>query len=392
MGGIRGCSKENWTRDVSQVVLKMSIASPILADIAPRDRVLDAAMTLEQERAQKSARRKALLVALLVHVIVGLLATLAVVVVGQKSGAPVIQAVSAPEASASEEATKVFKTNPVVETTRAAAVAPNVFTAAAVSPIAMPDMDESLSEPDMGFGSADLGIGFENVGMSAGGAASFFGIEAPVKSVVLVIDTSSSMPKQCGPQGIAAIRKEIKRVLDSLSPDARFNIICYGNDADRFSQRLVDATPAERKAANRFMAGYFGAGPWLRTRVGEYGRKNRDPQGIKYYPITPDDIRELNNTSGGSRIELGLLAAFEMKPETIFVLSDGAPSVKRGKKRLNHDALLKLIDQAAEKEFKGSTPRPQINTVSINGLGQDFLTKIAKTFDGKHRDIRPKTL
>jgi len=236
------------------------------------------------------------------------------------------------------------------------------------------------------------GMGFGDVGDGFGGAK-FMGLKGGGKNIVLVIDTSSSMPRNCGENGIKAIRREISKTINGFTKGTHFNIICYANDADAFRKDSVPATKENKLAAIKFMQIYFDQSRMNRTRTQSFGGDSggaKDPSGIPYVPIYPEMVEGLEGTSGGSRIELGVVAAMERMPSTIFVLSDGDPNTRRGNRPVDHGELVELIKKNYSRIYKGR--KLTINTLSIRNLGENFLRKISGAFNGRHRKINPGKL
>lgn len=244
------------------------------------------------------------------------------------------------------------------------------------------------------------GAGF-GPGSGAGFTASFLGMISSGNNIIFCIDTSGSMRTNLKPEGIAAVRRELKRVITGLPANTNFNLICFGTSGDVFKEKSVPATTENKNEATRFLEGYYGGGSadFGRTRTEKYGRKGEDSQGIKYVPLQPNDVKELAGTEGGSRIDLAMVAAFERKPTTIYVLSDGAPGTKDPKDDGPMDKR-KLIDLIHEKykTMMGSTSKLQVNTISIftgddeGKDGEKFLKDLARKFDGKHSTVKPDKL
>lgn len=244
------------------------------------------------------------------------------------------------------------------------------------------------------------GAGF-GPGSGAGFTASFLGMISSGNNIIFCIDTSGSMRTNLKPEGIAAVRRELKNVITGLQPNTNFNLICFGTTGDIFKEKSVPATTENKNEAIRFLEGYYGGGSsdFGRTRTEKYGRKGEDSQGIKYVPLQPGDVKELAGTEGGSRIDLAMVAAFERKPSTIYVLSDGAPGTKDPKDDGPMDKR-KLIDLIHDKYkvIMGSTGKLQVNTISIETgdaggeEGEKFLRDLARKFGGKHNVVKPNKL
>jgi hypothetical protein len=101
------------------------------------------------------------------------------------------------------------------------------------------------------------------------------------KSIVYVLDRSSSM----GLDGrLARACDAVRASLDQLNVDCRFQIVAYNGGATSFSTQLVEATPANRERASR----------WLKDLVAE----------------------------GRSEHRIGLREALWLHPNAVFLLTD----------------------------------------------------------------------
>lgn len=256
-----------------------------------------------------------------------------------------------------------------------------------VSAIPMPIVEE-FTEDTVNFGSGfgeGMGSGMGGFG-GTGQGGSFFGTPSAGKSVILVIDVSTSMDRECGANGIAAIRSEIERTINAFRPGSKFNIICFGNLADGFMKKPVSATSKNKKAAIAFMKDYYTRAGFTRTRTAD----NVSDKGIPYVKIRPGDFKATENTSGGSRYDLALIAALEQEPETVFLLTDGQPSTSRDGRTLSDRDILSLVKKAGRRT--GGTKRTVVNGISVNGIAKAFLKDIAKAFRGTVKVIEPKKL
>ncbi|MDA0810787.1 MAG: VWA domain-containing protein [Verrucomicrobia bacterium] len=278
---------------------------------------------------------------------------------------------------------------------RPSAQASNPIVASSIAaPISAPEIEPAVDDPlDFGTGLGDAdGLGFSGMGSGFGGTT-FMGLKGGGKNIILVIDTSSSMPRNCGDQGIAAIRREINKTINSFGSSTSFNIICYADDADAFRKESVPATKDNIKEAIKFMEPYFNPEKVQRTRTQAFAgdpEGSEDPWGSRFYAIYPGQIEGLEGTSGGSRIELGIVAAMELLPSTIFVLSDGEPNTRNENGKVPHEELIKLVEANYKRLYEGR--KLVINTLSINDQGEKFLTQISDTFNGRHRKIDPNRL
>ncbi len=238
-------------------------------------------------------------------------------------------------------------------------------------------------------------------GSGAGFTANFLGLISSGNNIIFCIDTSGSMRTNLKPEGIATVRRELKAVIMAMPERTNFNLICFGTNGDIFKPKSVPASKEHKNEAVRFLEGYYGggSGDFGRTRTEKYGRAGKDNQGIDYVPLEPNDVKELAGTEGGSRIDLAMVAAFERKPTTLYVLSDGAPGTKDPKedKPMDKDDLIKLI-HGKYKTIMGTTSKLTVNTISIYSdsaegqEGEKFLRKLARAFDGKHKEVKPDKL
>lgn len=259
-----------------------------------------------------------------------------------------------------------------------------VMTALSVAPIVIPEVDVVVEQPlelGAGFGE-DLGLGIGGTGLGKG--ATFFGTPAAGRSVILVIDVSTSMPRNLGEEGLALLRREIERTIHSLSPRTLFNLICFGNQADGFRPACVVASGENKKAAVAFMADYFTT-KFTRTRTEAVGKAG-ELEGIRYVPIMCDEFDLTRDTSGGSRYDLALIAAFQQHPETIFLMTDGNPSTQKDGQELGREEILALVQKGANRA--GGGVKPRINGISVNGVGADYLQEITKAFRGDYKEIK----
>ncbi|MEZ5323964.1 MAG: hypothetical protein R3F19_02745 [Verrucomicrobiales bacterium] len=269
-----------------------------------------------------------------------------------------------------------------------------IVASSVVAPISAPEIEQAVEDPvdfGTGLGTAE-GLGLSGLG-NGFGATSFMGLQGGGKNIILVIDVSSSMPRNCGNNGIAAIRKEISKTINSFGTSTSFNIICYADDADAFRKESVPATRENIREAIKFMEPYFDPEKLYRTRTQAFAGAadgSEDPWGSQFFAIYPDQVKGLEGTSGGSRIELGIVAAMERLPSTIFVLSDGEPNTRDANGTIPQGELIKLVETNYERLYIGR--KLVINTLSIKDLGENFLKQISATFNGRHRKIDPNKL
>mgnify|MGYP006118070625 CR=1 FL=1 len=258
------------------------------------------------------------------------------------------------------------------------------------SSVVMPEVPDFSDLPAFG---ADHGDGFGMGGFGDGrGGARFFGTSGGGNRIILVIDTSTSMNGNCGADGIKALRREIERTVSSLPAQARFNILCFGNDVDGFASQPIASNAANVARAKEWMKAYFinkqRGGSFDRTRTSQFGAQGRDDKGIVYTPFPPSSVSSLRGTSGGSRMDLALVVAFMQKPSGIFLIADGVPGTQLGGRKLGNKQIVDLIQLEARNIYRNG-PVPSVNCISVKGIGAEILKDIAKRFRGTYKSVDP---
>jgi hypothetical protein len=189
----------------------------------------------------------------------------------------------------------------------------------AVSGMVSPSMSINAAPPVLAPPSA---TGAEKIvskpaGRSPGKASSvnFFGVKGEGTNVYFVVDLSDSMVEQDkgGIEGYKNLKEKLGQMIQSLSPETNFNVAFYGDAVDLFMPSSVPATPENKQAAMKFLPRYMAS-------TSQRGNLTRN-----YRP----KISTLPSNGGTSRMDLGLIAAFEGRADTIFVLTDGKPVIQR---------------------------------------------------------------
>jgi hypothetical protein len=229
---------------------------------------------------------------------------------------------------------------------------------------------------DLGFGPAGLG-GTQFLGLAAG---------RDTRHVVLLIDVSWSMRGNLGPDGLEAIRREVAKTVNSLAPGVLFNLYTFASDADAFNRHSVHATAGSKAEAVAFFNGYFRPdSEFDETRTSQFARRGVDSKGVPYFPIEPEDFEQLSDLGGSTRVELGVIAAMQNRPQVIYVISDGEPLTNRRGRPVGTSFLLDTIDDEYRRLYNGLGLR--INTISIDGQGATFLRKLARQFAGAYKEV-----
>ncbi|MDD5263123.1 MAG: hypothetical protein PHD76_14870 [Methylacidiphilales bacterium] len=140
---------------------------------------------------------------------------------------------------------------------------------------------------------------------------SFMGIKADSRRVVFLLDTSGSMilEKKGGGKSYAALKDELVKLVDGLDQETEFNVIMFGDGGcDTFQPKAVDASDENVADFKKWLD------PYMKDKAGM--------RRINYYNSYAHGI------SGTTRLDIALTAAFKMQAETVFILTDGTPSVR----------------------------------------------------------------
>jgi len=219
----------------------------------------------------------------------------------------------------------------------------------AVSGVVSPSMSLNAAPPVLAPSSVSEGekTFSKPASRSAGKASSvnFFGVKGEGTNVYFVVDLSDSMleSERGGVAGFAAVKNQLKQMIRSLDEGTRFNVVAYGGSgADLFQTASVHASPEMKNAAVAFMDKYNNTIERRGTLINNYTPKIQE-----FGILTKDKGTEQITT----RLDLGLLAAFEGLADTIFLISDGkAPAVAEDKgseaRALMKDAEVSAADRA----------------------------------------------
>lgn len=162
-----------------------------------------------------------------------------------------------------------------------------------------------------GFGGGRGGMGAAG-GTGSGAPINFFGIRDTSTSVVIMIDISDSMFGRTGDydydsrkllrvgkeQSFQTVRDEAEKLIQSLTPATRFGIVRFSGGAYSWKPELVPATEENKQAAIAHI---------------------ENELDIHKAPRS-------GNRPGGTRHDYALEEAFKLKPETIYLLTDGNAS------------------------------------------------------------------
>ncbi|MFT4641348.1 MAG: hypothetical protein ACI8T1_004685 [Verrucomicrobiales bacterium] len=103
-------------------------------------------------------------------------------------------------------------------------------------------------------------------------------------------------------------------------------------------------------------------------------------------PIDPKEVIYMKKTLGGARYDLALVAAFQQRASTVYLVTDGPPSVVRDRGLLPgtvNEAKGEVI-RTVVKAGRRLYPKELllVRCVGINGIGALYLKRIALSFGG----------
>jgi hypothetical protein len=174
----------------------------------------------------------------------------------------------------------------------------------------------------------------------------FFGLPIYAKRVVFVIDKSKSMLSAAdGISRLDTAEKELEAAIRQLPDDTWFEVIAYNDSEQRFSGKLVQATPSQKSGAVRFI-----------------------------YSLVAERTTDIYDT-------LADALQFDENIEAIFLLSDGVPTSGT------------VVDPAVilnNVTIQNAALRVSVNTIGIDAQGPagEFLKRLALDNFGIFQIIR----
>jgi hypothetical protein len=166
---------------------------------------------------------------------------------------------------------------------------------------------------------AGLGTGYGTSGFGKGiSRINFFGVHAKGERVAILLDVSVSMveTQRGGAIGYMAVKQRIESIIKALNPGSLFTVIAYADAARTIDKLMWVATQKNKTKARTFVRPYNTEGNW--------GLSEGNVHAKSY------GVRALGGTT---RLDLALTGAMKMGADTILLISDGLPRVKKGLSR-----------------------------------------------------------
>jgi|tagenome__1003787_1003787.scaffolds.fasta_scaffold20982547_2 hypothetical protein len=222
---------------------------------------------------------------------------------------------------------------------------------------------------------AELAMIGSTVGTGAGAAINFFGIRDKSSSVVIMIDVSDSMFTRTGDadgrklvkkgkeQNFQTIRDEAIRLVESLGDNIQFGIVRWAGSARSWKPELIPATEENKRAAIEHIEN----------------------------EVNMKTARPTKGEAGGTRHDLALRSAFDLKPEVIYMLTDGNATIAEHKGGMKPIPPEKLFDVAAAGQ-KGLRRSARVHVIYyVTGEDRDeerqMLMSLASRNGGQFRGV-----
>lgn len=220
-------------------------------------------------------------------------------------------------------------------------------------------------------GSSSLGSGLSTGSLGSGGIGenglSFFGIQTEGKRILLLFDVSTSVVNKANKSGVplTRIKEETINLIDKLPINTRFSIVQFVRNYKPFTDELLVASPPNKDRARE----------WIENEWSSSGMMPANGRGV--------------HTAPENGLPIVLDFAFKLRPDTIFLISDGSfeqttpTSRSRNIPSDEFEDQLKLLQQNMEKP------------VAIHFIGfemkPDHLSawrKISQRSGGKLRELK----
>lgn len=161
---------------------------------------------------------------------------------------------------------------------------------------------------------AGLGTGYGTSGFGDGvSAVNFFGIQAKGERIAILVDVSLSMvaPEEGGPLGYMRVKERVGQVVDAVKDGTLFNVIAFADACSTMEPKMVFANNEMRKKARQFIQPLNTEGNWGLS-TGNYSGGDG-----------------LQAAGGTTRLDLAIAAAMKDGADTILIITDGLPEVKK---------------------------------------------------------------
>jgi len=206
-------------------------------------------------------------------------------------------------------------------------------------------------------------------GDGPGGEANYYGITVESKRILFVLDVSGSMDRpgdgEGGESKFEAARREFLRCVRSLDGESWFTLFVFHDTVSKWRPRLVRADAAAREEVAKWVEG-LGVASWTNT-----------------YAALEE---ALNASAANPRNNMG--KDYAQAADTIFLLTDGAPTTPGGKLRdaQGNPEYLRVLE--AVRAWNGDR-RVAIHAIGVGlEINADFLSTLARENGGTFVQVK----
>jgi hypothetical protein len=178
---------------------------------------------------------------------------------------------------------------------------------------------------------AGLGTGYGTSGFGEGvSSVNFFGIQTKGERIAILVDVSISMvePEKGGVAGYMRVKERVNDVVSALKDGTLFNVVAFADGCSTMESKMVFASNETRKKAKQFLAPFNSSETSLGLDAGNYAGGNGKPA-----------------AGGTTRLDLAIGAAMRDGADTILVISDGLPEVRKNSDPAQQQAFQQQMDQ-----------------------------------------------
>jgi hypothetical protein len=172
---------------------------------------------------------------------------------------------------------------------------------------------KAVSGTGLGVG---FGTGYGTSGFGQGVAqVNFFGIQAAGERIAVCVDVSVSMVEEerGGPAGFLRVKQRVGEVIDAIKDGTQFNLIVFADGCSILEPaKMLFSTPETRTKAKQFLAPFNTEGQWGHDG-GNFSGYNKG----------------LQAGGGTTRLDLAIAAAMSQGADTLLIISDGLPAVRK---------------------------------------------------------------
>jgi hypothetical protein len=206
-------------------------------------------------------------------------------------------------------------------------------------------------------------------GASVGGSGgfggkglSFLGVDSSGQRILLMVDISGTVVNKAAKAGISPekLREELIALISKLPITSRFSIIQYAGNYKPFTTELVPASQPNKTLAL----------DWIRNEW-----------------VTSGGIQVSKKTVASPSGFIGVLqAANDMKPDAVFIITDGSYKSKVHTSGIPWDEIRKVSDELKDSDGR----RTKINVIAFEADDEDLkqMKRMSQSSGGNLREMK----